>query len=274
MENFKKLTLTMSYLQLAAQYKTVFHKINECNFILLFILTSMIALSSGCASFTPDGDVNDPMESMNQSIYQFNEGFDRVLMKPLATDYQKLPGPIQTGTHNFFSNLDDVVVIINDILQLDLERFTSDTLRFSVNTVFGLFGLIDMGTPMGLPKHYKSFADTLGYWGVGSGPYIIIPFIGPSSLRDAPSLIVDALIHPATLVSPASAVVGLVAVRAVDIRSDLLKTTDLRDEMAIDPYTFTREAYYQWRQNRINNGEVFPRKVIIEDFKGFEDFEN
>ncbi|MCU7835227.1 MAG: VacJ family lipoprotein [gamma proteobacterium symbiont of Taylorina sp.] len=249
---------------------------NDCfqRIVPVFIFISISILSSGCASITPDGDVNDPIESVNRNIYQFNEGFDRTIMKPLALGYQKLPGPIQTGSNNFFNNLDDVVVIINDSLQLDIERFASDTLRFSVNTIFGIFGLIDVGTPMGLPKHYKSFADTLGYWGVGSGPYFIIPFIGPSSLRDAPSLIVDALIHPATLLSPTSAVIGFASVRAVNIRSDLLRTTDLRDEMAIDAYIFTREAYYQWRQNRIHNGEVFPRKVIIEDFEGFEDFEN
>lgn len=230
------------------------------------LLLSFILFSLGCASTTPDGDVSDPIESTNRSIYEFNEGFDRVVMKPLAKGYQKLPGSVQTGTHNLFSNIDDVVTIVNDALQLDIELFSSDVLRFSINTVFGLFGLIDMGTPMGLPKHYKSFADTLGYWGVGSGSYIVLPIFGPSSVRDAPSLIVDFFIHPLSLVSPVSASIALAAARGVDIRSDLLKTTDLRDDLAIDPYTFTREAYYQWRQNRIYKGETFPGRVIFEDF--------
>lgn len=232
---------------------------------ILAIATALILLNSGCASVTEDGDVNDPAESINRSIYNFNEGFDQIILKPVATGYQKLPGPVQTGTHNFFSNLDDVVVVVNDALQLDIEQFSSDALRLSVNTVFGIFGLIDMGTPMGMPKHDTSFADTLGHWGVGSGPYIVLPIFGPSSLRDAPSLVVDILIHPVGQVSPASAAIALSSVRAVDVRSELLKTTDLRDQLALDPYIFTRESYYQWRQNRIYHGE--PPKVIIEDFE-------
>lgn len=231
---------------------------------LLFI--TFILFSVGCASITPDGDVNDPIESINRNIYEFNEGFDRIIMKPLAKGYQKLPSPVQTGTNNFFSNLDDVVVIINNILQLDVERFTSDTLRFSINTVFGIFGLIDMGTPMGLPKNERSFADTLGHWGVGSGPYVVLPIFGPSSVRDAPSLIVDYFTHPISLVSPSSAAFALSATRAVNIRSNLLKTTDLRDELALDSYLFTREAYFQWRQNRIY-GDDLPDKIMFDDFE-------
>lgn len=231
----------------------------------LLVLSVIILLTLGCASTTPDGEVNDPIESVNRNIYEFNEGFDRHILKPVATGYQKLPGPVQTGTHNFFSNLDDVVVVVNDILQLNVEQFTSDALRLSVNTVFGVLGLIDMGTPMGLPKHHESFADTLGYWGVGSGPYIVLPILGPSSVRDAPSLVVDFLVHPLNQVSPTSATVALASVRAVDVRSELLKTSDIRDQLALDPYIFTRESYYQWRQNRIYDGD--PPKVIIEDFE-------
>ncbi len=231
---------------------------------LLFFLTAII-FTTGCASTTPDGDVNDPIESVNRSIYNFNEGFDRMILKPAAKGYQKLPSPVQTGTHNFFNNLNDVVVIVNDGLQLKGEQMSSDVLRISVNTVFGIFGLIDMATPMGMPKHQESFADTLGYWGVGSGPYIVLPIFGPSSVRDAPSLVVDYFTNPVSLVSPASATVALSSVNAVDTRSELLKTTDLRDQLALDPYIFTRESYYQWRQNRIYDGD--PPKVIIEDFE-------
>jgi phospholipid-binding lipoprotein MlaA len=231
----------------------------------LFIIIVISLLNQGCASITEDGDVNDPLESTNRNIYQFNEKVDKYLLKPAAHGYQKLPGPVQTGTHNVFMNLNDVLVIANDAMQLDIEQLGSDTLRFSVNTIFGIFGLIDMGTPMGLPKHETSFADTLGHWGVGSGPYIVLPVLGPSSVRDAPSLIVDFFLHPASLISPTSAVVGLATVRTVDARSELLKATDMRDQLALDPYIFTRESYYQWRQNRIYKGN--PPKVIIEDFE-------
>jgi phospholipid-binding lipoprotein MlaA len=231
--------------------------------LLVILIASLFSI--GCASVTENGDVNDPIESTNRSIYKFNEEVDRIILKPLAEGYQKLPAPVQTGTHNFFSNLDDVVVVVNDALQLKVEQFTSDALRLSVNTVFGVFGLIDMGTPMGLPKHEESFADTLGYWGVGSGPYVVLPLLGPSSVRDAPSLLVDFLVHPIGQVTPGSAALGLTSVRAVDTRSELIKTTDLRDELALDPYVFTRESYYQWRQNRVYDGE--PPKIIIEDFE-------
>ena len=231
----------------------------------LLLIACIALLNMGCASTTEDGDVNDPIESTNRVIYDFNEGFDRMILKPVAKGYQKLPSPVQTGTHNFFSNLDDVVVVVNDILQLNVEQFSSDALRLSINTVWGIFGLIDMGTPMGLPKHHESFADTLGHWGVGSGPYIVLPILGPSSVRDAPSLAVDFMVHPIGQVSPGSARFALTSTRAVDVRSELLKTTDIRDELALDPYIFTRESYYQWRQNRVYNGE--PPRVIIEDFE-------
>lgn len=230
----------------------------------LLIITAVL-FSSGCASTTEDGDVNDPIESTNRAIYNFNEAFDRNILKPVAKGYQKLPSPVQTGTHNFFSNMNDVVVIVNDGLQLKGEQMSSDVLRFSVNTVFGIFGLIDMATPMGMPKHEESFADSLGYWGVGSGPYIVLPLLGPSSVRDAPSLVVDFFTNPLSLVSPTSATLALASLDAVDVRSELLKSTDLRDQLALDPYIFTRESYYQWRQNRIYDGD--PPKVIIEDFE-------
>ncbi len=243
-----------------------------CNKVVtLFLLLSFTLLSTGCASTTPDGDVSDPMESLNRNIYAFNEGFDRLILKPVAEGYQKLPSPVQTGTHNFFSNLDDVVIIINGVLQLKLEQFSSDILRFSVNTTYGFLGLIDMGTPMGLPKHHASFADTLGFWGVGSGAYVVIPILGPSSVRDAPSLVVDYLLHPINQVSPASASFGLSAVRTVDMRAELLKTTEMRDELALDPYSFTRDSYYQWRQNRIYDDNPPPPKAIFDDFEDFEE---
>ncbi len=254
-------------------YLNVFYKYCKRHFFCkhkaqLFLLLSAALLNFGCASTTPDGEVNDPFEPVNRGVYQFNEELDRVVMKPLAEVYQKLPDPVQTGTHNFFSNLNDVVVITNDILQLKLEQSTSDVLRFSVNTVLGICGLIDIATPMGLPKHEESFADTFGYWGVGSGPYIVLPFFGSSSLRDAPSLAIDFLVHPTSQVSPTSAVIGLAAVYYTDVRSNLLKSTDLRDELALDPYVFTRESYYQWRQNRVYDGD--PPKLMMEDFE--EDF--
>ncbi|MCK5698028.1 MAG: VacJ family lipoprotein [Gammaproteobacteria bacterium] len=224
-------------------------------------------LFTGCATTTIDGDVNDPLEKANRHIYAFNDVFDKAILKPAAQGFQKLPRPIQTGTHNFFSNLNDFIVIFNDILQFNIEHFTSDTLRLSFNTVFGVFGLIDVATPMGLPKHEKGFADTLGHWGVASGPYIVLPFFGPSSLRDAPALIVDFLVHPASLLSSTSAIIALASAQAVEIRSELFTTKEVIDR-SFDPYIFTREGYYQWREDKIGSPTV-----TIEDLndKNFED---
>jgi len=238
---------------------------------ILFIST-MILLAAGCASTTVDGEVNDPIEPFNRSIYSFNEGFDHIILKPAASGYKKLPDPVQTGTHNFFNNLNDVIVIFNDILQLKVELFASDAMRLTYNTVFGVLGLIDVATPMGLPKHHESFADTLGYWGLGSGPYLVLPILGPSSVRDAPSIAVDFFTHPASLITSTPVVVALASVRVVDARSELLTTTDIRDQLALDPYIFTREAYYQWRQNRVYDGNppTIRPNVIIEDFEDEE----
>ena len=184
----------------------------------LSVLISILLLT-GCASTTIDGDVYDPFESTNRNIYAFNDSFDQHILTPAAKGFQKLPSPIQTGTHNFFSNLNDILVIFNDLLQLNMKQLVSDTLRFSVNTIFGVFGLIDVATPMGLPKHYESFADTLGYWGVASGPYIVLPFFGPSSLRDASALVVDFFMHPASLISSTSIVVALASIRSIENKS-------------------------------------------------------
>jgi len=230
-----------------------------------FVLAASLLLSLWCNIVLAEGEVYDPLISINRGIYEFNESFDRFFLKPLAKGYQKLPRPVQTGTHNFFSNLNDVVVVANDLMQLKGEQFGSDILRLSVNSVFGIFGLFDVATPSGIPKHDESFADTLGFWGVGFGPYIVLPFLGPSSLRDAPSLVVDFNIHPASLLTSTTEIVALATVKTIDTRANLLKTTDLRDEMALDPYIFTRESYYQYRQNRIYDGD--PPKEIFEDFE-------
>lgn len=241
-------------------------------FIQTVSLVITVLLFTGCASTTVDGDVYDPLEATNRNIYKFNDGLDKLILKPVATGYQKLPSPIQTGTHNFFSNLNDVLVIFNDILQLKGQQFASDSLRFSFNSTFGIFGLIDIATPMGLPKNHENFAETLGYWGVASGPYIVLPFFGPSSLRDAPSLVVDYFMHPISLVSSSSLVAALASVRAVEVRSKLLKATELQEALALDPYIFSRESYFQWRQNRIYDGE--PPTVTIENFEDSEDLNN
>jgi phospholipid-binding lipoprotein MlaA len=143
----------------------------------------------GCAS---NGDPRDPLESMNRAVYSFNEGVDVAAIKPLATGYRTvMPQPVQNSVRNFFSNLDDFAVFVNDLLQFKVQQGVSDFMRMAFNTTFGLFGLVDMATEMGLKKHNEDFGQTLGKWGVGSGAYLVLPFFGSSSLRDGLGLVVD-----------------------------------------------------------------------------------
>jgi phospholipid-binding lipoprotein MlaA len=148
---------------------------------ILFILLILSAnsLLSACASVSAP-DKRDPWESFNRSIYAFNDGFDRAIARPVAQTYKDYtPDTVQTGVSNFFSNLDDVLVIFNDLLQFKFKQAAQDLSRFAFNTTAGLLGLIDVSSHMGLPKHHEDFGQTLATWGVGSGPYLVIPFLGP-----------------------------------------------------------------------------------------------
>ncbi|MEM7293776.1 MAG: VacJ family lipoprotein, partial [Pseudomonadota bacterium] len=145
--------------------------------ILLFV--------GGCATVPQPNPEVDPWESWNRSVYSFNEGLDRLILKPVAQTYREYtPQFIQTGIGNFLSNLGDILVIINDLLQLKFEQAGQDMSRFLLNSTVGLFGFFDVASPIGLPKHDEDFGQTLGYWGVDSGPYLVLPFFGPSTLRE------------------------------------------------------------------------------------------
>lgn len=221
----------------------------------LALLGALITMQlTGCAS---NGDPRDPLEPMNRAIHNFNEGLDRVVMKPVATGYQTvMPGFAQTGVRNFFSNLNDVSVLANDILQFKLESSTSDVLRISINSTLGFLGVLDIASEMGLHKHNEDFGQTLGRWGVGNGPYLVLPFFGPSSFRDGAGLVVD------------SAYTDLVnqidnipirnrtwVVRAVSRRADLLDAKNAIDAAALDPYEFSRDLYLAHRRGLVYDGK-------------------
>jgi len=219
---------------------------------------------SGCATVGDTADPRDPLESYNRAVYNFNDGFDKYLLKPVAEGYDAItPDPIQTGFNNFFSNLDDIIVIVNDLLQLKPLQFLSDTGRFIVNSTLGLGGFIDWASDMNMPKHEEDFGQTLGYWGVPSGPYFIIPFLGPSSIRDGTGLLVDGQVSPIwqELESgfpiksrDTTTALSLRAVKGVDSRATLLKAESILNEAALDRYTFIREAYLQRRENLVYDG--------------------
>jgi len=157
--------------------------------ILLFIC--FIALS-GCSTVSHTPDANDPLESYNRNMFEFNDGVDKYVLKTVAQGYDTIaPNFVQKGINNFFSNQDDLVVIINDLLQLKLTQLASDTGRLLINSTLGMGGLIDIASDMNMPKHNEDFGQTLGHWGTPAGPYFVIPILGPSTIRDTGGLVVD-----------------------------------------------------------------------------------
>ena len=224
----------------------------------------MLVLSS-CASTTPDGDVADPFEPVNRTVFEFNETVDKYITKPIAETYQYAPSPVRTGVSNFFNNIDDVMTVINDVLQLKIQQGVTDSMRIVFNSTFGLLGMVDVASDWDLPRHNERIADTLGYWGINSGAYLVIPILGPSSLRDAPALAVEVLYtYPLTYLHPIAHRNSLQGIKMVSNRASLLTATELTEEVALDPYAFTRNAYYQWRQNQVYDGD--PPEQYQQDF--------
>lgn len=224
----------------------------------LLLLTTLLACTGPAAAGT-DGQ-SDPWEGFNRAVYAFNEDFDRAILKPLAEGYQwLLPQPARTGITNVFSNLNDVVVVVNDLLQLKPQQAASDFSRLVWNSTAGLGGLFDVATPMGLPKHDEDFGQTLAHWGMGNGPYLVLPFLGPSTGRDAVGLAVDyTQLDPVGYVKDDAARWSAVALRAVDTRANLLRASRILDQAALDPYVFLREAYLQRREYLIYDGNPPP----------------
>ncbi|OLL31932.1 ABC transporter [Burkholderia sp. SRS-W-2-2016] len=207
-------------------------------------------LISGCAT-GPDRKPGDPFEPVNRAIFSFNDGVDRYVAVPVAKGYQKVtPQPLRTAVSNFFSNLGDLTNAANALLQLKITDATEDIMRFAMNSVFGIGGLLDFATPAGLPKHHQDFGLTLGHWGVPSGPFLVLPLFGPSTVRDSMGLIVDVKFNPINYIEPATRN-PLYVLQFVSTRSDLLGATDLLQQAALDKYSFVRDAYTQQRLSRL-----------------------
>lgn len=219
-------------------------------------------LLGGCAT---NGDRRDPLEPLNRGIYQFNETVDKAVIRPVAEGYKEvLPQPVRTGVANFFSNLDDVLVLLNDLLQFKLERAASDFSRIVWNTTVGIAGLFDVATKMELEKHNEDFGQTLGYWGLSDGPYLMLPILGPSSLRDATGRVADWQFDPLTNHYDVAERNVAAVVKIEDTRARLLETDEVLDEAALDPYVFVRDAYLQRRRSLVYDGNP-PRRKFDED---------
>jgi len=230
-------------------------EINGWRFFLISILAFGNAGMSGCAVLHAD-DKRDPLEPLNRGIYQVNEALDEIIIDPVSRLYKAiLPEPVDKGITNAFGNIRDVVVIANDILQFKFAQALSDIGRVVVNSTLGLGGLIDVATRMELEKHNEDFGQTLGYWGFGDGPYLVLPLLGPSSLRDGIGLLADTFVDPLFYIQDISIRNSLLGLKYVDIRSDLLSTGRIVEEAALDEYTFTRDAYLQRRNSQVHDGE-------------------
>lgn len=196
----------------------------------------------------------DPWESINRPIFTFNDTLETYALKPLAQGYQKVtPNFVQDGVHNFFNNLGDVKNLANNLLQAKFHNAGVDTSRLLFNSTFGLAGLIDVATPMGLQRNDEDFGQTLGYWGVGSGSYVMLPFLGPSTLRDAPAKIPDIYVSPYHYMDDVRARNVMFGINTVDTRANLLKSEKL---ISGDKYIFIRNAYLQNREFKVKDGEV------------------
>lgn len=211
-------------------------------------------LLTGCASQAN----KDPLEGLNRGIYKFNDVADKAVIKPVAGAYKAvLPSPVRTGVNNFFSNLGTFVTMINDLLQFKFSKAMDDAGRFAINSTFGIAGLVDVASMDSVPKNNEDFGQTLGHWGVGNGAYLVLPILGPSTVRDTGGLVVDtALFDPLGYVEPTRARNGAYILKMVDKRAQYLPASDLLDEAALDPYVFMRDAYMQRRENQVEDGQV------------------
>ena len=215
-----------------------------------------LVLASGCAT-GPNANPADPLEPLNRQVYRFNNAVDDAVLKPVATVYVTvLPSPVRTGVNNFFGNLSDVWSFVNSVAQLKLQDSAQTFMRVNVNTVFGLGGILDVATELGIDRHSEDFGQTLGRWGVPPGPYVVLPILGPSTLRDTVALPVDLRGDLVSGVSDISVRNSMYAVRLVDIRANLLRVGQLLDDAALDRYTFIRDAFLQRRRYDVHDGDL------------------
>jgi phospholipid-binding lipoprotein MlaA len=222
------------------------------------VLLSVTCLFVGCASI-PAGvepSPRDPWEPFNRSVFEFNEGLDTYLLKPVVAAYRFiLPEIVREGIYNFFSNYSDIYTALQNLLQGKPDYAFNDLMRVAVNTLFGFGGLLDVATPGGLEKHKEDWGQTFGVWGLPSGPYVVLPFFGPSTIRDtfgtAADLETDYLFKYIPDVGLRNSITGL---RVINARNTFYEAGDLLDGAALDKYSFIRDAYLQRREYQINEG--------------------
>ncbi len=236
---------------------------------------AIAATLSACATGT---NPRDPLEGYNRAMFKFNDTVDQVALKPVATAYKTVtPSFVQTGVGNFFGNLADVWSAVNNLLQGKGEAGLQDVVRVGMNSTFGIFGLIDIASQAGIPKHSEDFGQTLGWYGVQPGPYVMLPLLGPSTVRDTVALPLDITGDPWRYKDPVSVRnIGTVT-RVVDKRAALLDATNLMEAAALDRYEFIRDGFLQARENKVFDGDtsrrdrLSPKKNDSSDYEPEED---
>lgn len=211
-----------------------------------------VGLLGGCAT---SGNTRDPVEGFNRAMFAFNEGLDTVLIRPVAKGYDAvMPAFVRTGVANFFGNIADVFIAVNNLLQGKPAEAASDAGRFLVNSTFGILGFFDVASEAGLEKHDEDFGQTFGRWGAGPGAYIVVPVFGPRDVRDTAGLVLDVVTDPIGQVSNVPTRNTLSAVRLVSGRAALLPADKVIEEAALDKYSYVRDAYLQRRRNLVHDG--------------------
>ncbi len=216
----------------------------------------VVVFVQGCA-VGPNVNPADPIEPFNRAVFNFNDGLDRTILRPVATAYDQVtPSPVKTGVRNFFGNISDVWSVVNNLLQFKLKESVETFMRVSVNSTFGFGGVLDIGTEAGLARNEQDFGQTLGVWGFAPGAYVVLPLFGPSSVRDTVGTVVDTSADLVTNSRNVPTRNSLSVLRVVDARAELLGATKLLDEAALDKYSFTRDLYLQRRAASISKGSV------------------
>ncbi len=238
------------------------------------IFLALFCVLVGCATTqtTDKYTKDDSLEPANRVFFDVNETIDRALIKPVAEIYVDVtPNFIRTGITNFFENLTYLNVILNDLLQGKINQGLSDVVRFVANSTMGIGGLFDVATPMGLLEHEEDFGQTLAVWGVDEGSYLYLPFLGPNSVRDSTNYVPSTLLNPFFYLS-STILFPVTAINAINKRANLLEASNIRDEAAVDLYSFTREAYLQQREYLIHDGN--PPITGYDDIFSLDDEQN
>lgn len=237
-------------------HRIVLRRPEGCRRVVIVIAACLAALAAGCAAVPGKRDPHDPWERMNRATYRFNDALDRRMFKPVAKGYKRIvPHPVRTGIANVLDNAGYTTTIVNDLLQAKIKACASDTGRFLLNSTVGLAGIFDPASSAGLAKNDEDFGQTLGHWGIHPGPYLVLPLLGPSTVRDTVGLYPDSQTDLKNLPPDIWVQVGAHGLYFLGRRVDLLSMDDVLKN-AYDPYVFVRNAYLQHREYEVHDGNV------------------